>query len=53
MYFLNHIKFLLLSTLLLASTGYAKSILVMGDSLSASYNLKVDQGWVSLLEKHT
>ncbi|WP_191603240.1 arylesterase [Marinomonas algicola] len=50
MYFLNHIKFLLLSTLLLASTGYAKSILVMGDSLSASYNLKVDQGWVSLLE---
>jgi acyl-CoA thioesterase I len=52
MYFLNHIKILFLSALLLlvTSSGYAKSILVMGDSLSAAYNLKIDQGWVSLLE---
>ncbi|MFT2111475.1 arylesterase [Marinomonas sp. 2405UD68-3] len=51
MHFLNHIKFLLMSALLLfTSSTYANSILVMGDSLSAAYNLKVNQGWVSLLE---
>lgn len=32
-----------------ASRGH--SLLVMGDSLSAAYGLKVEQGWVSLLAK--
>ncbi|MCZ2720292.1 arylesterase [Marinomonas sp. 15G1-11] len=51
MHFLNHIKFLFMTAfLLLSSSIYANSILVMGDSLSAAYNLKLDQGWVSLLE---
>jgi acyl-CoA thioesterase-1 len=29
-----------------------KKILVVGDSLSAAYNLPVEAGWVSLLDKH-
>jgi len=29
----------------------AKSIVVLGDSISAGYGLKVGQGWVSLLQK--
>ncbi len=51
MHFLNPIKLLCISALLLfTSSIYANSILVMGDSLSAAYNLKINQGWVSLLE---
>ncbi len=34
-----------------AAQNKAPSLLVMGDSLSAAYGLKVEQGWVSLLAK--
>ncbi|TQV81568.1 arylesterase [Aliikangiella coralliicola] len=30
--------------------SHVKSILVFGDSLSAAYNIKTEQGWVSLLQ---
>jgi acyl-CoA thioesterase I len=33
------------------SAEQGKTILVFGDSLSAAYGLRADQGWVSLLEK--
>jgi acyl-CoA thioesterase I len=40
---------------MLASTGAAatseRTLLVYGDSLSAAYGLRVDQGWVALLQK--
>ncbi|MDD5274434.1 MAG: arylesterase, partial [Methylovulum sp.] len=33
------------------STGVmAKSIMVLGDSISAAYGIEVDQGWVALLQ---
>jgi acyl-CoA thioesterase-1 len=45
-------RFLLLITLTLtASLVNAKTILVMGDSLSAAYNMPAKQGWVALLDK--
>ncbi|MDC7808430.1 arylesterase [Luteimonas sp BLCC-B24] len=31
--------------------GAAKTVLVMGDSLSAGYGMSADQGWVGLLER--
>ncbi len=40
---------LVLSMLSLSVT--AKTIVVMGDSISASYGIEVDKGWVSLLQK--
>lgn len=43
---------LLLSFILLAMSGlvYGKTIVVLGDSISAGYGLdKIDQGWVALL----
>jgi acyl-CoA thioesterase I len=46
---------ILLTALLIASTGAAatgeRTLLVYGDSLSAAYGLRVDQGWVALLQK--
>jgi acyl-CoA thioesterase-1 len=46
---------ILLVTLLLASTGATatsgRTLLVYGDSLSAAYGLRADQGWVALLQK--
>ncbi|MDR2215454.1 MAG: arylesterase [Nevskiaceae bacterium] len=46
---------ILLVTLLLASAGAAatneRTLLVYGDSLSAAYGLRVEQGWVTLLQK--
>ncbi len=32
-------------------TAMAKSIVVLGDSISAGYGIEVDQGWVALLQK--
>jgi len=32
-------------------SAHAKSIVVLGDSISAAYGIDVDQGWVSLLQK--
>jgi acyl-CoA thioesterase-1 len=46
---------ILLVTLWFSSTGTAateqRTLLVMGDSLSAAYGLRADQGWVALLQK--
>ncbi len=36
---------------LLSATTIAKSIVVLGDSISAGYGINVDQGWVNLLQK--
>ncbi len=36
-------------SLLITSAVHSKTILVYGDSLSAAYNLDLDQGWASLL----
>ncbi|MCO4786959.1 MAG: arylesterase [Marinomonas atlantica] len=36
---------------LFAATAQAKTLLVFGDSLSAAYNLRQQQGWVSLLSQ--
>ncbi|MDE8603218.1 arylesterase [Marinomonas sp. RSW2] len=44
-------KFFTIVTLLSISTfASASTLLVMGDSLSAAYNLRQQEGWVSLLE---
>jgi|TARA_R110000744_G_scaffold104306_1_gene199786 acyl-CoA thioesterase-1 len=44
-------KFFTIVTLLSISTfASASTLLVMGDSLSAAYNLRQQDGWVSLLE---
>ena len=43
---------IVLATLMTISTASASTLLVMGDSLSAAYNLRQDQGWVSLLQAH-
>ena len=45
---------LLLCLLLLSSFNkvQAKSILVLGDSISAGYGMDAEQSWVSLLEQH-
>jgi acyl-CoA thioesterase-1 len=37
--------------LFISSFASASTLLVMGDSLSAAYNLRQQDGWVSLLEK--
>jgi acyl-CoA thioesterase I len=42
---------LLLIGLQSAATAQPRTVLVFGDSLSAAYNLRVDQGWVALLQK--
>jgi acyl-CoA thioesterase I len=34
-----------------AAAAQRRTILVFGDSLSAAYNLRADQGWVALLQK--
>jgi acyl-CoA thioesterase-1 len=36
--------------LICPASGAAATLLVMGDSLSAAYGIKVDQGWVALLQ---
>ncbi|MGZ4960321.1 MAG: arylesterase, partial [Methylomonas sp.] len=36
---------------LLPLTAMAKSIVVLGDSISAGYGIEVQQGWVALLQK--
>ncbi len=33
------------------SSSYAKTILIMGDSISAAYGMTPEQGWVKLLQK--
>jgi len=41
---------IIIATLLISSFSSASTLLVMGDSLSAAYNLRQQDGWVSLLE---
>ncbi|BCX88667.1 acyl-CoA thioesterase I [Methylomarinovum tepidoasis] len=36
---------------LLSPAGWAVTVLVLGDSLSAGYGIDVERGWVALLEK--
>jgi len=36
---------------LMSMSVMAKSIVVLGDSISAGYGIEVDQGWVALLQK--
>ncbi|MBL6986976.1 MAG: arylesterase [Methylobacter sp.] len=36
---------------LMSMTATAKSIVVLGDSISAGYGIEVSQGWVTLLQK--
>ncbi|MFZ2171992.1 MAG: arylesterase [Methylococcaceae bacterium] len=36
---------------LMSMTAMAKSIVVLGDSISAGYGIEVDQSWVALLQK--
>lgn len=33
------------------ATGFAKTILILGDSLSAGYGINPEQGWVALLQR--
>lgn len=42
---------LAVANLLVAYSATAKTLLVVGDSLSAAYNLNVQEGWVYLLDK--
>lgn len=42
---------LLLGLGALSASAAERSLLVMGDSLSAAYGLRTDQGWVALLEQ--
>jgi acyl-CoA thioesterase-1 len=43
-------RILLLLLLILPATAPARTILVVGDSLSAAYGIPVETGWVSLLQ---
>lgn len=43
--------FLVILLSVLSTTLMAKSIVVLGDSISAAYGIDVDQGWVNLLQK--
>jgi acyl-CoA thioesterase-1 len=38
--------------MVLSVTVQAKSIVVLGDSISAGYGMEAEQGWVALLQKH-
>lgn len=42
---------LLCVVLLLSTTAYGKSILVIGDSISAGYGMALEESWVSLLQQ--
>ncbi|HEY7379019.1 MAG TPA: hypothetical protein VH542_10080, partial [Steroidobacteraceae bacterium] len=51
---LRCLRFVLLFLALTLPAGYAASapnILVFGDSISAAYGMRVEEGWVSLLQK--
>lgn len=52
MFYKRQIKQLsiIITLLLMSSLTAASTLLVMGDSLSAAYNLRQQDGWVSLLE---
>jgi acyl-CoA thioesterase-1 len=45
------LRILCVLTLMLPPAGFAATIMVYGDSLSAGYGLPQEQGWVNLLQK--
>ncbi|MEX1032549.1 MAG: arylesterase [Cellvibrionaceae bacterium] len=42
---------LLITWLLISTTAYGKTILVIGDSISAGYGVELEDGWVNLLRQ--
>lgn len=42
---------LIIGLLLLSPAAFAKTLLVVGDSLSAAYGIPAESGWVALLDK--
>ena len=48
---LKTILLLIITSVTLTLPAQARSLVVLGDSLSAAYNMKTEQGWVQLLEK--
>lgn len=47
---LQTILLLIITSVTLTLPAQARSLVVLGDSLSAAYNMKTEQGWVQLLE---
>tara|TARA_R110002049_G_scaffold35531_7_gene114642 strand:+ start:984 stop:1613 length:630 start_codon:yes stop_codon:yes gene_type:complete len=50
MFFIRQLLLFLTISLLFTNVTLASTLLVMGDSLSAAYNLRQEAGWVSLLK---
>ncbi len=42
--------YLLMIITLISSVGISKNLLIVGDSLSAAYNIPLEKGWVTLLQ---
>src|SRR5690606_37337165 len=42
---------LLFSTLVFSATAFGKTLLVLGDSISAGYGVELEDGWVNLLRE--
>lgn len=49
-FMLRHCLFILLCLTTISSRAADRTILILGDSLSAGYGINVDNGWVSLLK---
>jgi acyl-CoA thioesterase-1 len=47
---MTFIRCLLLLSVIVSSSASARTLLVLGDSLSAAYGIRAEQGWVALLE---
>lgn len=47
----KHYLLIFVFALTFSKGAIASNLLIMGDSLSAAYNLRPDQGWVGLLQK--
>ncbi|MGY8869510.1 MAG: arylesterase [Pseudomonadales bacterium] len=47
---MTFIRCLLLLSVIVSSSVSARTLLVLGDSLSAAYGIRPEQGWVALLE---
>jgi len=48
---MKKIRMLIIGLLLLSPAAFAKTLLVVGDSLSAAYGIPAESGWVALLDK--
>lgn len=49
--FFRYVSVIILTTIASTGTLYAKTIMIVGDSISAGYGLNPEQGWVKLLQK--